>query len=778
VSGAARREESTAAHGARWMVLAMVVVGLANYGYAVLLTHLLSVAGYSSFAAGQSLILWASTMAIVSVPWVLAQAMVRARSDEERHAAVRFAKLVSLGSGCVAAVIVGAIATRFASPLSALALAFSIFVIFLGTATTGWLQGGERLRALSALTVIENVLKNSAGVLLVVVARWGEAGALSAFGIGALALLVRWPRIPRGHDRPWRTALANRDLWHRAGVIAGAQGLVSLFVAIDAVMVELLPGDRALAASYQASAAISRIPLYLAGAVALAFFPSLSRRSSGGVIAARAVRMYAAMALPVAAVVATVPAPILSIVFPGQYSAVATLLKFTAVTGIAAGGITLVTAFFQAADDYSVLWWLGAGLVGYIGALLEGWRLDGIIGLAAGGALAATITLALMGYRLVRSQGREVLSLIPVMEPAAAAVALILLRPHPWLWVVVASVAGLRAANHFVRPGARHARAPRWVAAGHRKPEESVASLLIAAVWLGAPPKITDAELQQALELARRNRVEGRLARAYRAELPAVLTEARAIDGLFALHLGQVTGCFRNLGIPAVLMTPSVLLTARKPGGRRRASIELIVPERHWARAMAALADRYVHSTTYQLGQHISTMLYPPVGPELHLHTGAAWFGLPVVSTDRLLSRARWDRRGLLVLAPADYLRVWFAQALFHDLVLDLSSLMTICKLLQPAVITDARTEASREGWRAGFEDVLAAASSAIDQLDRGLPVSLPVPLPLTPTLRAAAAPAPYWQKLVQPAAAGSRAAVRVAAAPAGDRREQRMVAR
>ena len=76
--------------------------------------------------------------------------------------------------------------------------------------------------------------------------------------------------------------------------------MVSLFVAIDVVLVALLPGNRALAASYQASAALSRIPLYVAGAVATAFFPSLSRHATGGLIAARAVRMYAAVALPVA----------------------------------------------------------------------------------------------------------------------------------------------------------------------------------------------------------------------------------------------------------------------------------------------------------------------------------------------------------------------------------------------------------------------------------------------------------------------------------------------
>ena len=99
---AVRREETTAARGARWITIAMVVVGLLNYGYALLLTRLLSVTAYSRFAAGQGLILWASTVAIVSVPWVLTQGTARARSNVERGDLIRFAMLASAGSGDVA----------------------------------------------------------------------------------------------------------------------------------------------------------------------------------------------------------------------------------------------------------------------------------------------------------------------------------------------------------------------------------------------------------------------------------------------------------------------------------------------------------------------------------------------------------------------------------------------------------------------------------------------------------------------------------------------------
>lgn len=732
MTSAARREESVAAHGARLITVAMVIVGLLNYAYALLLTHLLSVTAYSRFAAGQGLILWASTVATVSVPWVLAQALVRARSDAERYSAIRFAKVAGAGSGIVAAAAVGTIATRFAGSATALVLAFSIFVIFLGTTTDGWLQGRERMRALSALTVAENLLKNGAGVLLVMVAGLGDVGALGAYGIGALVLVACRPRTPRGTVGTWRAALAGLDLWRRALRIAGAQGVVSLFVAIDVVLVVLLPGDRALAASYQASAALSKVPYYIAGAVALSFFPSLSRRATGGVIAARAVRMYAAIALPVAVVLSTVPAPILAMVLPTQYGAVATLLRYTAVTGLAVGGISLITTFFQAADDYSCLWWLGAGLLGYIGALLAGWRVDGIRGLAAGGALGAAAALALAGYRLVRRHGRAVLAQVPLVEPVVAAAVLVVLRPYPLLWLAVASLVGLRAALRFVRPGARHARPPRWAVPGSWKTdEESAVSVLIDAVWRGAARKATDAELHQALVLARRNRVEGRLALAYPAQLPDVLAEARITAQLFARNLHQVASCLHRAGIPAVLVKVGL------PGDHVGASIDLVIPEQHWRGALTALADWSVQSSTYQLEHSATALLYPSTGPGLHLHAGVSWFGVPAFPTRLLLARARKSRGGFfLIPAPADYLRIWLAQALFQNLTLDLSRLLAVCNLLHPTVIRVARAEASREGWRADFDGALAAAGGAIDSLDGGLRVNLPVLMPVSQTLR------------------------------------------
>ena len=462
--------------------MAFALVGLLNYGYALLLTRLLDVAAYSRFAAGQGLLLWVTTVSAVSVPWVLAQAMVRASSRPERDAAIRFAKLASTGSGGVAAVVVAAVASRFADPATVLALAASTFVLFLGTTTTGWLQGRERMRALSVRYVAENVLKNGAGLLLVTTAKAGDTGALAAFGIGGIVMLAGWPRTRRRSREPWLATVAHRDLWYRAVGIAATQGVVALFTATDVVLVTLLPGSRALAASYQASAGLARVPLFLAGGVATAFFPSLSRSADSAMIAARAVRMYAAIALPLTAVLMTAPRPVLAVMFPAQYGAVVTLLRDTAVTGLAAGGIGLTVAFFQAADDYACLVRLGEGVAVYIAALLGGWWADGITGLAVGGALGAAAALALLGGRLITRRGRAVLAGVSLLEPAVATGLLILLRPSTLLWLAAAALIGLRAGLRFLRPAAGPRPARGHPAGKHRRRGHPVA---------GEPPTVS-----------------------------------------------------------------------------------------------------------------------------------------------------------------------------------------------------------------------------------------------------------------------------------------------
>lgn len=717
----APKAETSAAHGALWITVGTVSIGLSNYGYSLLLTHLLNVAEYSVFAAGQSLILWATNIATVSVPWVLAQALARAKSENERNSAIRFAKLMSAGTGVVAGIVVGGIATGLSGSGIAVVVAVSTFVIFLGTTTSGWLQGDERMRSLSLLYIAENVLKNAAGILLVTIAGLKGIGALAGFGIGGLAMLARWPRTQRDSKRSWRE-LVNKELLNRAIATAGAQGLVSLFVAVDVVLVALLPGNRALAASYQASTTLTRIPLYIALAIATAYFPSLSRQSSNRVIAAQAVRLYAATGLPLMVILATIPGPLVTKVFPSDYGSVDLMLKYTAVTGFAAGGISLVTTFFQAANDYSCLKWLGVGLAGYVVALVAGWQIDGVVGLAAGGALGSAVALGIIGYRLVRSRGLVMLAWVSLLEPTVAAVALVLARHFWWLWLPVAFVFGLRAAIHFLRPGSRsrHEKLPKWATRQSVAIEEpaSVSSMLIDAIWRDDVPERSEEEMDELLALGRLNRVEGRLAQLYPVELAGVRYEVREATYLYVNVLREAARRLNKEKIPAMLIEEGI----RGFGVSR--DIHLVIPRRYWKGASRVLPD----IDSFYIEQHNWILFQLRASQRLKVHPDLSWLGVNFVSTNRLLARAARSRDGILVPSQTDYLRIMLGHALFQQCDLDLSQLMVLWDFMRrPAVIMAARAEARQEGWLRGFDEMLAFAGDSINRMHQGQEITLPV---------------------------------------------------
>lgn len=292
---------------------------------------------------------------------------------------------------------------------------------------------------------------------------------------------------------------------------------------------------------------------------------------------------------------------------------------------------------------------------------------------------------------------------------------------------------------------------------------EPAASLLTDAVWRGKIHRASTPELERALALARKNQVEGRLASAYPDRLSPVLAQVRMANHLLMRNLAQVTSVLGQAGIP------SVLIKADLPGECVHIDFDLVVPEQQWERAITALAGWYVHRSTYWLERSTKAHLYPLVGPALHLHAGVSWFGVPVIPAARLLARA--SGHGYLTPAPADQLRIWLAHAVFQNLALDLSELFAVRGLLTSQVIKEASEEAWREGWGHAFGGALAVAESAIDKLDLAVPVSPPIPLPVSLSLPAGAEHAYHQLRAGRAGLAGREAALRLPLITAKKRR-------
>ncbi|MFJ9723879.1 lipopolysaccharide biosynthesis protein [Streptomyces sp. NPDC101209] len=763
---AARPDAVTAVRGARWVTAAWLTIGALNYGYALLLTRLLDVDDFATYAAGQGLVLCAATIALVAIPWVLAQALARARSQTDRGDAVRFAVVMAVTGGLVAGGVVALVATRFADAATVAALGVVTVLIYITRVSGGWLQGTERMRTLAGVLTGEAALKVVVGLFLVSVLGLGATGALAAFGIAALPLLIWWPYgMTRGGGR-WAEARANRDLWRRAVELGTVQSLVALMATIDLVLVTLLPAGAAATASYQASVMMGRAPLFLASAVSVAFFPALSRRRMGTPLAANAMRMYLFVAFPLAAVYATTPPAVLDVIFPADYGLLSRLVMFTAVSGFAIGGINLVSTFFQAVNDQSCQSRQAAGVLLFVTGLVIGWQVGGVLGLAIGGCCGAVVALLLLVRLLVRRQGAGVFAQLPLVEPVVLTCVLVALRPVPAAWLVAATVTGVTAAVRFLRhratataqgrqegaeprqgTPAQVAEADRESTGADRDPggdgphpgavgpggNKDGARLLLDAVWRHDVRAAGEEELRGALAVARDSNTEALLARCYPRQLAETVAEVEERDASFRTSLREATERLLAAGIP------SVLIKADGPGEHVGGDFDLVVPDGRWAAAADALSGWSVRRERYWLERSTKVILWPRSGPAAHLHASVCWFGVPVMANDRLFARAlAADDRPWLEPRPADRLRIWLAHALFQNLSFELSELLAIRPLLRPDVMAEAWWESVREGWGTAHSQALATAMEAVGRLDRGEFVALPVPLPARVSLHVA----------------------------------------
>src|SRR6266511_434911 len=117
--------------GASWLTLSTALVGVVNYCYAMSLTWLLPAHSYSIFASGQALLLLCTTVASASVPWVVAQGIVRAADAHSRRRLLEFAFRMAGGQGIVAALMVVLVAAQFGAGMTRVILAATACTFYL-----------------------------------------------------------------------------------------------------------------------------------------------------------------------------------------------------------------------------------------------------------------------------------------------------------------------------------------------------------------------------------------------------------------------------------------------------------------------------------------------------------------------------------------------------------------------------------------------------------------------------------------------------------------------
>jgi len=422
------------------------VVGLLSYVCTLFMAHVLSPLEYSDYAAGQMLLGIVGIVAAALVPLPLVHAVRNhPRGSEGRRCGMAFAWSVSAAAGVVAATATGAVAAVFAPPPIVGAVATSALALFAISPVWGWMQGELRFVRYAMTTTAEVGIRLAFSVAAVLLG-WGATGALTGFVAGAMVvLLAGLGALYR--DLAWRPrAIAEKLRWAETGDIALTQLVISTLIGADIVFVALVGDGAPDAAGYQALATLAKGPVYVAAGTVLVAFPLL-RSSNARVedILGEALRSFAWLAFPTAAVLTTVPTGLALLVLPQRYAGSLVMLPWLAAAGLGYATLTVLATVMLALRAYrrSQLGLLVASLVLPAGLVL-GWRIDGIHGLTVGcalGALTATAALAVIAAPLLPS-GTAWRAVTGLAKAAVLLAALQLARPHPTLWLIAVVAAG------------------------------------------------------------------------------------------------------------------------------------------------------------------------------------------------------------------------------------------------------------------------------------------------------------------------------------------------
>jgi hypothetical protein len=259
--------------------------------------------------------------------------------------------------------------------------------------------------------------------------------------------------------------------------------------------------------------------------------------------------------------------------------------------------------------------------------------------------------------------------------------------------------------------------------------------VLAAAVWhRRTAADVDDEVLAAAHALARRNEVEGLLARMHPDRLRDALTDVEERSNAFRRNLRQVGDRLSAAGLQPIL------IKADPAADYEYSNFDIVVGRDGWAPAIRAL-EGFFERVSSDVTEPNKLILHPRHGPAAHLHAAVSWFNVPAVSLAGLRARAiRRPDESWWTPAPPDALRIALAHAAFQTLAFDLRDLLGLRALLtERDVVRDAQHAAASEGWSRGHRMVLRAAMDAMRRLDAEEAVALPRPLPVTAAILVAA---------------------------------------
>ena len=419
------------------VVSATAVVSLLNYAYTLLLLWLLPTREFAEAGSISALLLICGTVSGAALPWVLAQEVLRSKSDlARRRLAISFCLFATLLQGVAAGLATCLIVAHYASGWVLVAAFCSVVLIFLDATASGFFQGLQRFRLIAMLKVAEVMVKLGTGTALIALGA-GASGAIAGFALGAGVVAgVGMAYMARDVTWSW-SAMAGRHLWASTQGLMAIQAGVAVLASMDVVIGSLVLGTQPALATYQAANILGRVPVFIGSAISIVIFARMvAGQGHPRTVIQQSIRLYVAVSVPIAAITATLPAPLVGMLFPARYGDVASILPWSALAGLAMGAVNLTTTYFQATGIFRRTTSILAFGVALCAALeVFGLRLHGIIGLA----VAVVIGGGIVAFTLLRQVTRTWPGALrtlwrPCLTVVVGCLPLVVLRHHTAVW--------------------------------------------------------------------------------------------------------------------------------------------------------------------------------------------------------------------------------------------------------------------------------------------------------------------------------------------------------
>jgi O-antigen/teichoic acid export membrane protein len=461
VGGRHRRDRARSADrrgGSGWLTIVSVSAGAGNYVFAVLLTHRLPAAQYSVFAASQSILLLNGLIGSAGIPWVVAREISQADGDSVRQRlAITFGFWGNVVTGAALGLFGACIGSFFASWQVVLEVFLTTWILAVGATGPAVLQGQRRTGAIAKIIAVEVVLKLAVG--LAFVEMWHSAvAALAGSLVGVLALYGGYGEVIGRVGRPSLSA-ADRELWRSALHLGKLQIGVGIFSAVDNVAVAILPVGHVAAATYQAAAALGRIPAFISNAVSTAAYPVLVRPAQALAARTEAMISYTVLGGFIVVVLVTVPRSVVLLFFPHTFAGLVSFLPYTATLGVGVGALNLLATFAQSRDrTYPTGWTLLGAVIVVLVAVVIGQRLGDVRGLSLAADVVCWVAVTLIASeRYERGAVRSLCSrrFVPRLLPVGVSAVVLSVAQTRLTWISMAALLGLVA---LVAAFAGHAR--------------------------------------------------------------------------------------------------------------------------------------------------------------------------------------------------------------------------------------------------------------------------------------------------------------------------------